>query len=413
MSTDASTNESHDGKHQLLKNINVLDFTRVLAGPHCTRMMADLGARVIKVERPNEGDEMRRAPLQLPGIGDQSTYFARRNAGKESIAIDLSVPAGRALILDLARHIDVAVENFVPGVAAKLGIDHNSLVAVRPDIISCSISGYGQTGPEANQGAFAHVVSAASGIMHLDADDGGPRSSHLQAADVLAGTNAFGAIVAALYRRFQTGEGAYIDVSMLESLIASEDIAFGAVPNGAASTPGPRPGMGISRVGDRYIAWQSGGAPMLWRRLTEAMGRPELQQDPDFATPEARRERWTELQAIVSTWLQSYDSREEALMALRKARIPCAPVLTPEEVITTPQLLARRTFGSVPHPGNGEVVVTASPYWIDEKPVPARGPAPYRIGEHTVSVLEDLLGYGSSEIKHLIEQNAIAIPEVS
>ena len=392
----------------MLEGVCVLDFTRVLAGPHCTRLLADLGARVIKVERPGEGDEMRRAPLQLPGEGDQSTYFARRNAGKESIAIDLSTSQGQGLVLALAEHVDVVVENFVPGVADKLGIGFESISSVKPDIVYCSISGYGQTGPDARQGAFAHVVSAASGIMHLDAGESGPRSSHLQAADVLAGTNAYGAIVSALFRRMKTGQGACIDVSMLESLIASEDIAFGAVPNGAASTAGPRPGMGVSKVDGRYIAWQSGGAPMLWPRLCAAMGRAELEHHPRFATAEARRERWHELQDIVSEWLGGYRNSDEALAALREARIPCAPVLTPEEVVVAPQLVARETFSPVSHPGNGEVNVSTSPYWIDGRPVPAAGPPPYRIGEHTDPILRELLGLGDTEIAELLENRAIA-----
>ena len=393
----------------MLDGVCVLDFTRVLAGPHCTRMLSDLGARVIKVERPGEGDEMRRAPLKLPGDGDQSTYFARRNAGKQSIAIDLSIPDGQALVASLVRHVDVVVENFVPGVASKLGIDYESLSAVKPDIIYCSISGYGQTGPEARQGAFAHVVAAASGIMHLDSDDGGPRSSHLQAADVLAGTNAFGGIVSALYRRSRTGQGAYIDVSMLESLIAGEDIAFGAVPNGGESVGGARPGMGVSNVGGRFIAWQSGGAPTLWPRLCAAMGRPELQHNADFATAEARRERWHALRQMVSDWLATYGTPEAALAALREARIPCAPVLTPEEVVAAPQLVARGTFQEVSHAGNGRVKVTTSPYWIDGEPVQATGPAPYLIGEHTTDILRELLGASNEDIETLIAAGAIAV----
>ena len=275
-----------------LAGLVVLDFTRVLAGPHCTRLLADLGARVLKVERPGEGDEMRRAHLRLAGEGDQSTYFIRRNVGKESVGLDLARPEARAVVHDLARLADVAVENFVPGVAGRLGCDYESLRVIKPDLVYCSISGYGQTGPLRDRGAFAHVVAAASGVMYLDAHGERPRSSHLQAADVLAGAHAFGAILAALWRRARTGAGAHVDVSMLECLIAAEDVAFGAVPNGGAAFLGPRTGMGLSRVGERWIAWQTGGAPLLWPRLAEAMGRPEILQDPRFVTPEARREHW-------------------------------------------------------------------------------------------------------------------------
>jgi crotonobetainyl-CoA:carnitine CoA-transferase CaiB-like acyl-CoA transferase len=167
-----------------LTGILVLDLTRVLAGPYCTRLLADLGARVIKIERPGEGDDQRRNYLQLEaGRRDQSTYFARVNAGKESVAVDMARPEGQAIIRDLARLADVMVENFMPGVVAKLGCDYEAMRAVRPDLIYCSISGFGQTGPWRARPAFAHIVNAISGLMHLEqGDEAAPRSSNLQAA---------------------------------------------------------------------------------------------------------------------------------------------------------------------------------------------------------------------------------------
>ena len=183
-----------------LSGIVVLDLTRVLAGPYCTRLLADLGARVIKIERPGEGDDQRRNYLQLePGRRDQSTYFARVNAGKESVAVDMAKPEGQAVIHDLARVADVMVENFMPGVVAKLGCDYESIRAVKPDLVYCSISGFGQTGPWRARPAFAHIVNAISGLMHLEqGDEAAPRSSNLQAADVLAGTHAAALIMGAL-----------------------------------------------------------------------------------------------------------------------------------------------------------------------------------------------------------------------
>jgi crotonobetainyl-CoA:carnitine CoA-transferase CaiB-like acyl-CoA transferase len=393
-----------------LSDVVVLDFTRVLAGPHCTRTMADLGARIIKIERPGEGDEMRRAPLRLSGDGDQSSYFARRNAGKESVAIDMSKQSGRELVFELARHADVAIENFVPGVASKLGCDYETLRQAREDLVYCSISGYGQTGPDARQGAFAHVIAAASGIMYLDAGEQQPHTYHAQTADVLAGSNAFGAIVAALYQRHTTRKGAHIDVSMLESLIASEDLAYASVPNGGPANAGPRTSMGLSKVDGRWIAWQIGGAPMLWPRLCEAMGQPELTSDPRYATPEVRRENWPELQGTVAEWLRSLGGLDEALERLRAARIPCALVMSPEEVVDSAQMRAREAFVDIPHRGHGSVRVSASPYWIDGRPVHPSAEAPYRIGEHTHSVLTELLGLEPDAIRALQEQQIIATP---
>ena len=181
----------------LLSGLTVLDFTRVLAGPYCTRLHCDLGARVIKIERPGEGDDTRRGHAQMEeGRADQGTYFIRINAGKSSLALDLSHPKAREVIVDLARASDVVVENFLPGVVAKLGCDYTALSAVKPDLVYCSISGFGQSGPLRLQPAFHHIVNAMSGIMYLEQQtDPAPRPGYLQAADVLAGTHAFGAIL--------------------------------------------------------------------------------------------------------------------------------------------------------------------------------------------------------------------------
>ena len=373
--------------------------------------MADLGAEIIKVERPGGGDEMRRSPAVIPGNGDQSTYFVRRNAGKKSVAIDLSCEAGRAVARELVQHADVLVENFMPGVAEKLGIGFHALRAIKPDLVYCSISGYGQTGPMSRRGAFAHVVAAASGIMHLDADAQGPRSSHSQAADALAGAHGFGAIMAALWRRQRTGQGAFIDVSMLESLMASEDLSFGTVPNGFDAMPcGPRVGMGLSQIHGRWVAWQSAGAPDLWARLCAAMERPDLLLDERFATPDTRREHWPQAHDVVSAWLATFEDVAAALDALTRARVPCALARTVEEVTACEQLAHRGAFHPVLHRDVGEMRVTSSPYWIDESPVtPVRG-APYEVGEHTVDVLTDRLRYTEQQLAQLGEVGAIETP---
>ncbi len=260
----------------LLAGLTVVDFTRVLAGPYCTRLLADLGARVIKIERPGEGDEVRRSVLQLePGRTDQSSYFVRLNAGKQGIAIDLAHPQAREVVLDLIRMADVVVENFSPGVMARYGLDDATLRPLRPDLVYCSISGFGQTGPLSSMQAYAHLINAISGVMDLErAGETQPRVSYLQAADVLAGTHAFGAICAALVRRGRSGRGAYLDVSMLECLIAADDITFNALLNGAEVLRAPRVGMLVHPIGERHVALQAVGAPHLWLRLVELIGRP-------------------------------------------------------------------------------------------------------------------------------------------
>ncbi len=396
----------------LLAGLTVVDFTRVLAGPYCTRLLADVGARVIKIERPGRGDDVRLAPLQLETErDDQSTYFQRCNAGKLGMAIDLAHPEAPGVVLDLARAADVVVENFVPGVMTRLGYDYAALAAVRPGLVYCSISGYGQTGPWRGRPAFAHVIHAVSGLMHLEQEDGSPpRVLYLQAADVLAGTHAFGAIVAALVRRARTGEGAYVDVSMLESLIAAEDITYGSVLNGGDAYPGPRRGMLVHSIGGRHLAMQVVGAQELWPRLVAALGRSGLLIDPRFATSIGRREHWPELKACVIEWLDGFTSVDEALDALMAARVPCAPVLSPREVVAHPHLAARGAFPAVSHPARGEVRVTATPFHVDGHPVGPAAAAPYRSGEHTRAVLADVLGYAPARIEELIHLGAVAAP---
>ncbi|MGH7388773.1 MAG: CaiB/BaiF CoA transferase family protein [Candidatus Rokuibacteriota bacterium] len=393
----------------LLAGLTVLDFTRVLAGPYCTRLLADLGARVIKVERPGEGDETRRGVTQIEeGRSDQSTYFIRINVGKLGVGIDLAHPKGREVAHELVRVADVVVENFVPGVMARLGCDHATLSAIKPDLVYCSISGFGQTGPLASTTAFAHVINAVSGLMYLEREpDPHPRVTYLQAADVLAGTHAFGVILAALLRRHRTGKGAYLDVSMLESLVAAEDVTFGSVLNGGPTLPGPRVGMIVQQIGDRFLAMQTVGAPQLWPRMVELLGRPELAGDPRFATPGARREHWPLIKHMITEWLGRFATVDDAVQTLSRARLPAVPVLSPQEVVEHPHMAARGAFPSAPHPARGSVRVTASPFQVDGRPTGPRGPAPYRLGEHTRQVLTEVLGYSAERIEELRALGAI------
>ncbi len=395
-----------------LAGVTVVDLTRVLAGPYCTRLLADLGARIIKVERPGEGDEMRHSPHQIePGRDDQSTYFTRVNAGKESVGIDLAHPRGRDVLLDLARHADVFVENFMPGVVARLGCDYDAVRAVKRDVVYCSISGFGQTGPWRLRPAFAHIVNAISGMMYLEqGDEAAPRATNLQAADVLAATHACAAILAALLRRGRTGRGAHLDVSMLEALVAADSITFASVLNGGSEHGNPRPGLLVYEVGGRHFAFQIAGSPHLWPRLLTLMRRPELADDPRFKTGDLRRKHSRALRALIAEWVAGFESVDEALAVLGEARIPCAPVLRPAELIAAPHLAVREFFPSVPHEKAGPIRVTASPYHLDGEPVHPRGPAAYRVGQHTRDVLTGLLGYDPARLDDLVAAGVIEAP---
>ena len=398
------------GSENLLAGYTVIDFTRVLAGPYCTRMLADLGARVIKVERPGEGDEIRYIVRQLEeGRNDQSSYFVRLNVGKQGISIDLAHPQARELVFDLVRKADVVVENFSPGVMKRYGFDAQTLRAERPDLVYCSISGFGQSGPLSSMQAYAHLINAISGLMDLDrCGQPEPRVAYLQAADVLAGAHAFGAICAALLRRERTGEGATLDVSMLECLIAADDVTYTSILNDGEVLRQPRVGMVVHPIGDRHVAFQSAGAPHLWARLAKLIGDPRLTTDPRFATPMGRRENWAELQKIFAEWMKRFGSVDEAVEAFAQARVPAAPVLSPEEVIEHPHLIEREAFPEVEHPGRGRARVTATPFHVDGKPTHPQARAPYQIGEHTHEVLADYLGYTEEQIQKLRDAGAIA-----
>src|SRR5215510_285771 len=383
----------------LLADLTVLDFTRALARPYCTRLLSDLGARVIKIERPGEGDDTRRGHVQIePGRTDQGTYFIRINAGKSSLALDLSHPKAREVVADLARVSDVVVENFLPGVVAKLGCVYGA------------ISGFGQSGPLRLQPAFHHIVNAMSGIMYLEQQtDPAPRPGYLQAADVLAGTHAFGAILAALWRRARTGRGAYLDVSMLECMVGAEDINYGGMLNAGAEYPGPRPGMIVHGIGGRHVAMQTVGAPQLWPRLVAMMDRSDLASDPRFSTPAGRREHWGELAPIICKWLDRFATVEDAVKTLTAARVPASVVLSPAEVVAHPHLKERQAFPEIDHPGRGAVRITAVPFHVDSRPVKPQGGAPYRVGEHTRAVLGEVLGYSRERIEELARLGTIGV----
>jgi crotonobetainyl-CoA:carnitine CoA-transferase CaiB-like acyl-CoA transferase len=294
---------------------------------------------------------------------------------------------------------------------ARYGLDEASLRALRPDLVYCSISGFGQTGPLSSMQAYAHLINAISGMMDLDrGGESQPRVAYLQAADVLAGAHAFGAICAALVRRGRSGRGAYLDVSMLECLVAADDITYGALLNGGEVQREPRIGMVVHPIGERYLAMQSAGAPHLWSRLVALIGRPELETDARFATPMARRANWQALLQILHEWLGDFDSVDQAVATLAAARIPAVPMLSPEEVIEHPQMAARSAFPEIEHQGRGRIRVTALPFHVDGRPVAPGGAAPYRVGQHTREVLTEF-GYDAERIKALQSLQVVEIPD--
>ena len=316
-----------------LSGVRVLDFSAVIAGPYCTRLMADLGAEVIKIEAP-EGDLLRhRTPLRQ----GQSTYYGHLNAGKRSICADLKHPEARALMLRLAAASDVVVENFRPGVMARLGLDYASLAAVNPRLVYCSISGYGQEGEGSERPAYAPVVHAASGfdLANLAYQEGldRPPATGIFVADILAGTNAFGAIQAALFRRERSGEGERIEVTLLASMLnllvyECQEAQFPAEKR--------RPVYQPLRARDGFVIV----APISQKNFEAVccvIGRPGLRTDPRFATGRARERHWDAMMALVEDWTRERDGAEcEA--AMLAAGVPCSRYRSVAEALQDPSM---------------------------------------------------------------------------
>jgi len=349
-----------------LDGVRVLDFTSVMAGPFATRMLADLGAQVIKVESL-EGDQVRARPPKRDGF---SAYFGNLNAGKQSIACNLKSPEIVAIIKQLVATCDVLVENFRPGVMQRFGLDFAALAAINPRLIYCSISGYGQTGPKALHPAYAPVIHAASGfdmvnLRYQDEADR-PATSGIFIADVLGGTHAFGAIQAALYQRERTGQGQHIDLSMLEAMVGM--LVF---ETQEAQFPGDarRPLYTPLKTSDGFIM-VAPTSPRNFEQLAEAVGHPEWRDDPRFRTNADRNANWATLLALTEEWTMERDA-EEAEAILSRHGVPCARYRDLDEVLDDPQLAARGAFAQVSD-GAGTFKVPNPPFHMSGSRVEAR-----------------------------------------
>lgn len=372
-----------------LAGVRVLDFTAVVAGPYCTRLMADLGAEVLKIEPP-EGELLRYAPPLRSGC---SALFAQLNAGKRSFTVDLRRPAGAALIRRLVRHYDVVVENFSPGVMRRLGIDYAALSQERPDLVMCSISGFGQSGPLANKPAFAPIVHAWSGYdaVTLGYQDERTRPLNMgpPVADNLAALQAFGAIVAALFHRQRTGAGQYLDISMYDTLLATMQRDFQQMRY---------PGDPLRRYGP--LATRDGFVLVVqltqrqFERLADCLGRPDLKADPRFATTAARLTHYAELQAVVGAWCATL-STAEAVARLEEAGVPVSPYRELAATLEDPQLEYRSMLTTVCDDA-GPLLVPNSPFRFSAAAAAVRAEVP-RLNQHAAAVLDGELGYSSEE----------------
>ncbi|HEX2335852.1 MAG TPA: CoA transferase [Hyphomicrobiaceae bacterium] len=362
--------------------LRVLDFTTTIAGPHCTRLLADLGAEVIKIEAP-AGDMMR---TRLPLRNGASSYFGQLNAGKKSVVLDLKSGAAVAAVRRLAADADILVENFRPGVMQRLGLDYAVLGKVNRRLIYCSISGYGQTGPCADMPAYAPVIHASSGfdLANLAYQQGRQRPDHcgVYVADVLAGTYALAAIGAALHQRQATGEGQHLDVSMLESMLS---LTLTELQTAQFEVPPPpaRPIFGPVATGDGFIS-MAVASERTFQGMAAAAGRADWITDPRFAKYLDRRANWGALMDEFEAWSKSLSSAE-CLRQLDRHSVPAAAYRTVRQAMADPQLEHRGAFGEVEDAG-GQFKVLNPPFRMSAAltTVGSRVPG---LGEHTHEVL--------------------------
>jgi crotonobetainyl-CoA:carnitine CoA-transferase CaiB-like acyl-CoA transferase len=379
-----------------LSGLRVIDFTTTIAGPHCTRLLADLGAEVVKIEAP-EGDMMRTRPPMRSGA---STSFGQLNAGKKSVALDLKSPDAVEAVRRLAATADVVVENFRPGVMRRFGLDYGALRPLKPDLVYCAISGYGQTGPSAELPAYAPVIHAASGydLAHMAYQGEARRPDYcgIYIADVLTGTYAYGAIVTALYQRQATGEGQMIDVSMLESMLSLTLSEIQAAQ--FAVTPPGRPVFGPIATKDGYVNL-SIASERTFQNLAAASGHPRWLTDPRFAEYANRRANWGELIDELERWSKVLSTSEVQAIFDRHG-VPSSPYRTVREAMADPQIAHRRSFAEVRDTG-GTFLALNPPFHMSAATAAAR-PFVAALGEHTGELLAEI-GYTPAEIAALVK----------
>lgn len=378
-----------------LEGLRVIDFTTTIAGPHCGRLLADLGAEVIKIEAP-EGDMMRTRPPLRAGA---STSFGQLNAGKKSVALDLKSPAGADAARRLVATADVIVENFRPGVMRRFGLDYPALREVKPDLVYCAISGYGQTGPSAELPAYAPVIHAASGydlaqIAHQQ-EERRPDYCGIFIADVLTGTYAFGAIMAALHQRHRTGEGQLVDVSMLESMLSLtlSEIQAAQFP---VAPPG-RPIFGPVETKDGWIM-PAIASERTFQNLAQASGHPGWVSDPRFARYTERRRHWGDLVDELEEWSKTLSTAEVQAIFDRHG-VPSSPYRTVKDAMADPQLAHRGAFVEIADSG-GNFLALNPPFRLSAADTAAQ-PFAAALGEHTEEVLT-AIGYEPDEIRSLL-----------
>ncbi|KVK79772.1 CoA-transferase [Burkholderia cepacia] len=403
-----------------LSHIRVLDLTRVLAGPWCAQTLADFGADVIKVERPGAGDDTRHwGPPYLKDADGADTaeaaYYLAANRNKRSVTVDIATPEGQQIVRELAAQSDVVLENYKVGQLKKYGLDYDSLRAVKPDLVYCSVTGFGQTGPYAHRAGYDFIVQGIGGFMSITGErdgepGGGPQKAGVAIADLATGLYSTIAVLAALTHRDRTGEGQYIDMALLDvqvALLANMNTNFLASGKPPVRWGNAHPNIVPYQTFQTSDGWiiVAVGNDGQFRKFVEAGGRPGLADDERFATNPSRVRHRDTLVPILAEMVKAR-GKADWIDALEAAGVPCGPINDLEEVFDNEQVVARGMQVSLPHPSGADAKLVRNPIRMSATPPDART-APPLLGAQTDDVLRDMLGYDDARIAALRAKQAI------
>jgi len=394
----------------VLSGYKVLDFTQVLAGPTVTRLMAEMGAEIIKVEIAPNGDISRALPFLKNG---RSGYFIQQNRGKKSLCVDVRHPKGREIIQNLIKQVDVVVENFSPGTIGRLGFGYDVVKQLNPRAIMCSVSALGQTGPLAGIPGYDYIGQAYAGVTYMIGDPNGPPSfPMLGLGDVSTGVHAYAAIASALLYRERTGKGQYLDITLLDSYFHCHELNVQLYSGTQGAVQPKRSGSHHYAVSPAGLFKGKDGYLFIlclehqWAVLCRAMGKPELIEDPRFATNVKRVEHQSEMVRIIEDWIRAQASDDEAVRILQAGHVPVAPVLSIAEAVNHPHLRERRTVRRITDRVLGELDIPGMPLRFSEFPeeLPLQAPL---LGEHNEEILRSYLAYTPEQVQQLENEGVL------